>query len=248
MATKVLCIGAHNDEIMADMGGTVHELHKSGCEILILNLACKYLDINNTLSEEDKQRYQKEEISAARILGADLKSENDRESLLFLESAKAIEYTARVIMDFAPDIVFIHLPRDNHFEHREVAKTSYKALCVAASCGTNFSEVYAFQTGIRQSAQYCRPDFFVDVTDDLDTVKESLLQFKQKYAPGEALAKTYELQRQYEGLIAKVPYAEEFKIVKFPNGSDDILLKKLLGKKFIWYGHGSYPAFGENYF
>ena len=28
---KVLSIGAHNDEIMADMGGTAYLLHKQGC-------------------------------------------------------------------------------------------------------------------------------------------------------------------------------------------------------------------------
>ena len=46
---KVLSIGAHNDEIMADMGGTAYLLHKQGCEQLFLNVACQWND--DTITE-----------------------------------------------------------------------------------------------------------------------------------------------------------------------------------------------------
>ncbi len=246
MATKILCIGAHNDEIMADMGGVAYMLYKKGCELLYLNLACQYNDEN--LSEEEKERYRRQEFASAEILGGRFMAIGNRDDLIFLESKEAIEATARVIIDFQPDIVFIHPPKDNHVEHRETAKTSYKALCVAWVRGARFKEVYSFQTGVMQSSEYFRPDFYVDVTDSVDKVKESLMQFDQNHASGPYLAESYEMKRAFGGRHTGVPFAEEFKIVKFPTGSDDILLKKLLGDKFIWYGNGMYPAFGEEYF
>ena len=246
MATKILCIGAHNDEIMADMGGTAFTLNQKGCELLFLNLACQYNDDN--LSEEEKLRYQKQELAAAKILGGKFLTIGNRDDLLFLESKEAVEATAKVILDFDPDIVFIHSPKDNHIEHREVAKTSYKALCVAWVRGARFSEVYSYQTGAMQSTEYFRPDFFVEVSDNMDAVKESLMQFDQNHANGAYLAKRYEMDRLCEGRGIGVEYAESFKIVKFPNGSGDFMLKKLLGPKFVWYGNGMYPAFGEAYF
>ncbi len=243
---KVLCIGAHNDEIMWDMGGTALALHEKGCETLFLNLACQWND--DSMSEQEKNRYRAQEFASAEILGGKFMAIGNREDLLFLESKQIIEETARVILDFMPDIVFIHPPRDNHTEHRETAKVSFKALCVANVRGSHVKEIYAFDTGFKQ-ADYFKPHFCVDVTDGMETVKKSLMQFDQNSAQGPSLCHSYEHMRNYRGrCIGGVKYAEAFRIVKFPNRSDDILLKQLLGDQFLWYGNGMYPSLGEEYF
>ncbi len=243
---RILMIGAHNDESMADMGGTAYKLHKAGCELLFLNHACQWND--DTLPESEKERYRRQEEASARILGGDFMAIGNREDLLFLESKEAIEETARIILDYRPHIIFIHPPRDNHIEHRESGQVAYKAICAAHVRKAKIGEVYSFDTGIMQGMDFFRPDFFVDVAEEMEQVKESLMQFDQNFAKGETLWKNYQIKRLYRGRCAKVEYAEAFKIVKFPNGSDDLLLKKLLGDSFRWYGSGIYPAFGENYF
>ncbi len=244
---KVLSIGAHNDEIMADMGGTAHLLHKAGCDQVFLNLACQWNDDN--LPDEEKAEYMRQEQKSAEILGGRFVTLGNRSDLLFLESKQIIEDTARFIVDYDPDIVFIHWPRDNHIEHREVAQVSYKALAAACVRKAKFREVYAFDTGINQSTDYFVPDFYIKVNECLDTVKESLLQYNQNNAKGPRLANNYELKHTYRGrTVGLDALCEAFKFIKFPNGSDDILLKQLLGEHFIWHGNGMYPSFAEYFF
>ncbi len=246
MSIKVLCIGAHNDEIMADMGGTAYALHQKGCETLFLNLACQWNDDN--LSKEEKKKYEEQEFAAAEILGGRFMSIGNRDELLFLESKEIINETARIIIDYNPSIIFIHPPKDNHVEHRECARVAFKAICVAHVRGAAIKEVYSFDTGVMQSMDYFKPDFFVNVSDTMEIVKESLRQFNQNHAYGAHLAQSYEFKRAYRGRCGGLRNAEAFKIVKFPNGNEDFLLKTLLGDKFRWYGNGMYPAFGEEYF
>ena len=244
---KVLSIGAHNDEIMADMGGTAYLLHKAGCDQIFRNLACQWNSYS--LSDEEKAEYMRQEEKSAEILGGKFITLGNRNDLLFLESKQIIEETAKFIVDYNPNIVFIHWPRDNHLEHRETAQVSYKALAVAAVRGAKFKEVYAFDTGINQSTDYFSPDFYVRVDECVDTVKESLSQYNQNSAQGPWLCQSYELKRTYRGRsIAGGAKAEAFKFIKFPNGSDDILLKQLLGNKFLWHGNGMYPSFAEYFF
>ncbi len=243
---KILCIGAHNDEIMADMGGTACLLQRAGCQVRILALACQWND--DTFDDATKDEYRRQEFAAAAELGCEFKVLGNRDDLLYLACKEYIDELAREILEFLPDIVFIHPPKDNHVEHRECAQVSLKALCVAHVRGARYKEIYAFDTGIMQSMDYFRPDFFVDVAETMDTVKKSLMHFQQNHALGEHLCQSYEHKRAYRGRCGGVSKGEAFKIVKFPNGSDDFLLKQLLGGKFRWYGNGMYPAFGEEYF
>ncbi len=244
---KIMSIGAHNDEIMADMGGTSWLLHEAGCEHLILNLACQWN--SDCLTDEEKAEYRRQEEKSAEILGAEFKVIGNREDYCFLESKEAIEATINEILAYNPDIIFIHWPKDNHLEHREVAKVSYKALCVAAVRGAKFCEVYAFDTGINQSMDYFSPDFYVKINDAMPKVKESLMQYNQNSAKGPWLCAAKELKTTYRGrTFAANTNAEAFKFIKFPNKSDDILLKQLLGENFRWKSSAMYPAFGEYYF
>ena len=41
---------------------------------------------------------------------------------------------------------------------------------------------------------------------------------------------------------------EAYKIVKFPDRGDDLLLRQMLGERFCWFGNEYYPAYGEMYF
>ncbi len=243
---KILAIGAHNDEIMCNMGGLAHILHQKGCDQLFLNLACQWND--DKLSEAEKHSYIEQENRAAEILGGKFMCIGNRDDILFLESKEIIDQTTKIIVDYAPDIIFLHWPRDNHAEHRAVAQVSYKAMCAAHVRGARFKEAYAFEGSAKQTMDYFSPDFFIDIGDSWEYVKQSITQFDQNFANGDYLYYVNEQQRLCRGIGAQCKYAEAFKFVKFPDGSDDILLKQLVGDKFRWKGNGHYPAFGEYYF
>jgi len=157
------------------------------------------------------------------------------------------EAVERVILDFRPDIVLIHWPKDNHVEHRMAAKTAYEALCIAYVHGARVQEIYAFEGCFKQTCDYFRPDFIVNIEESLPALRESLVCFDQNTANGQAWYAEKLLQAGARGRPVKIPYGEGYKIIKYPNGSNDFLLRQLLGDRFLWNGSGMYPAHGEAY-
>ncbi len=129
----------------------------------------------------------------------------------------------------------------------ETAKASYKALCTAGPHGTKVPEVYAYMAGSDQTTDF-HPDIALDVTESMPRVRESLLVFNQVHANGEGLWCEKEISAAYTGYINGFQYAETLKIVKYPEGSNDFLLRTLLKDPFRWCGSTQYPGCGHAFF
>ena len=245
---KVMMIGAHNDDCECNAGGTAALLAAKGCEVLFVNPAC--IIHNQSLSDETIDAWRKMEINAARLLGADKIIMDDRKARIFDNSCETVEKLEKIILDFRPEMVFIHWPMDNHVEHRMVAKTAYKAISIACVHGAPIKEIYAFEAGISQTTNYFSPHFGIEITSVMDKVEESLRSFSTEAAQGDWLVKTKRVQANYRGLdlITLGRYAEVFRIVKFPDKNNDFAIRELLLDEFRWYGRGMYPAMGTEYF
>lgn len=239
-------IGAHNDECEYGLGGVTWLLKNKGCSIKYINTSGLWHKKGYTPEERDEWIRQEQE--AAHILGAEKIVMGDRDLNLCEDGNEVVLEIERMLIEEMPDIVFIHYPKDNHLEHRMAAKNAYAAVCLSAVHGTRINEIYAFEAGPNQTSDYFRPDFYINVADSMDKVKESLMQFDQPTAKGPGLWLEKEKQAAYRGYMAHVPYAECFKVVKYPTGSNDFLLRTLLTDKFRWAGNYMYPANGEIYF
>ena len=128
-------------------------------------------------------------------------------------------------------------------EHRQVAKDSFEACCIAAVHGAKIKEIYAFEAGINQSVPYFVPDFRICIAEAMPTIKESLMCFNQPTAGGAGLCREKEKGASYRGC----GYSEGFRIIKFPSGNDGFLLKELLNDYWRWEGYGMYPAYNRYY-
>ena len=247
MSVKVLIIGAHNDECEFGCGGTAKLLHDKSCEVLFLVTA----DIwhNDSITESEKMEYEEQSNCAAERLGARKITIGPHDTLLYQGGHETVLNIVSIILDFKPDIVFIHWPYDNHLEHRLVAQDSYQAVCVANVQGANIKEVYAFEAGPGQSQCMFEPDFTIKIDSVFQDVTESLKCFNQPTANGEWLCQEKSAGSPFRGLTnGRNIKAEGFKIIKFPNSNEDFLLKELLNDNFKWYGSGMYPAYGKLYF
>ena len=245
---RILSIGAHDDECEYDVGGVSTLLADMGNEVLFVNPAC--IIHNKKVDEATVERWKKCAFEAAKPLGAEKIVVGPRDTQIFEPNYEIITELEKIILDFKPDIVFIHWPKDNHVEHRMVAEASYKALCIAYVHGAYIHEIYAFEAGISQCTDYFAPHFGVDITSVMDQVNEGLSKFDTDTAKGEWLVKEKKMQAAYRGMSmpANFEYAEVYRIVKFPKGGDDFILRQLLGDKFRWYGTGMYPEMGSDYF
>jgi LmbE family N-acetylglucosaminyl deacetylase len=245
--SKAIFIGAHNDDCEFDAGGMAYFLAKQGWELLFL-VPCG-LWHKKDASAEEIARWEAEEQEAAAILGAKKIVLGDRMGDLYENGHKAILEIEKVILDFKPDVAFIHWPKDTHQEHRMIAKDSYQALCLAAVHGAGLKEIYAFEAGITQSVQYMDPDFSIDITEAMPTLEKSMSCFNQPTAHGDGLISEKKLISSFRSKYYRgsSPYAEAYKIIKFPSGNADFLVKQAVQQQFRWMGDVMKPAFGEYY-
>lgn len=244
--SKILFIGAHNDECEYGTGGIAALLSHAGHEVMFLNVACK----RHSVRTPERLKVEEEmERRAAEILGAKKKIVGDRSSSAYFQTPENTEIIMNEIIAFKPDIVFMHWPKDNHIEHREVSRATLDALCLAAVRCVIPSETYAFEAGPDQTMQYFQPDIYIDITEAAPLVEKSLKTFDMEHANGEELWREKEVCARFRGHLAGVKYAETLKIIKFPTGfeENELLLPKLLKGKFSWHNVGMYP-WGRQYF
>ncbi len=246
MEPRILIIGAHNDECEYGLGGVTWLLTQRGCKVRYINTSGLWHKPGHTKEESDE--WVRQENRAAELLGADKIVLGDRELNLCETGREVSLEIEKIMLDFKPDIVFLHWPKDNHLEHRISARCAYDALCIAWVHGAKVKEAYAFEAGPNQTSDYFAPEFAIDIADAMPAIKESLMQFDQPTAKGPGLWREKEMAAHYRGYCYGMQYAEVYKLLKLPNGNDDFLLKTLLADKFRWNGNGMYPAFGERFF
>lgn len=243
---KILFIGAHNDDCEYGTGGVAALLNELGCETVFLNIACTRHD---DFDEKTLARMNKQETDAAAVLGAKkiITGERGREAYSYTRAN--VNIIEEQLLDIRADIVFIHWHQDYHIEHVAAAKCSLDALCIADVHGYAPREVYAFEAGPNQTSAFFNPDFHIDITSVMERVKESLMVFDQQHAHGPGLWREKEIATRFRGKMAHCPYAESYKIMKYPYGFEDVelWLPKLLKGKFSWNGGGMYP-YGRRYY
>ncbi len=246
MEYKALFIGAHNDECEYGTGGTAKLLSDLGVDVTFLNVAASW---HYNASAEDKQEIIRQDYLAAEILGIKKIIVDNRDNETFICSQENVSLISHYILDINPDMIFIHYPEDNHFEHREVARASYLALTLAAPHGANnIKEVYAFEAGSNQTVQYFQPDFGINISSVTEVLERSLMTFDQHHAKGASLFNEKMTVAKLRGMVHGFPFAEVFSIIKYPDGNNDFLIRRLLNDKFRWSGNRQYPAHGRIYF
>jgi LmbE family N-acetylglucosaminyl deacetylase len=242
---KALFIGAHNDENEFCNGGLTRLLQKKGFEIVFLNIACGWRKGWELRSDDTLKKFAEQDIKAASILGAKKIILNYcKEKNFFTADDACISEIMNTASGIDPDVAFIHWPKDNHPDHVEVSMASMRALSYSTDC-----EIHAFEAGPYQTMMYFYPDFFIDITDFMDKVKESLSMFDQPTAKNQWLISEKEKVSYFRGHMSGFEYAEAYKLIRFPSPgkNQELLLPKLLGRYFKWAGNGQYP-WGNQYF
>lgn len=230
---KALVIAIHIDDAEC-CTGTMSQLVDAGVEVTYLNLK-HYMHYKGGVPEVDAQSMRGAELIGAKKTILDYKVQR-----CYSNNEDSVRATEAVIRDINPDIIFIMHPHDNHIEHVECARTARDAIFAAAVDGFVPNEIYSFETGPKQTMCYFEPDVYVDVTDKADVMKRVMLNFCAEHADGEELWRTVRITKEFRGLECGVPMADGFKIIKYPNGSNDFILRRILGDKFRWAGTRMY--------
>lgn len=249
---RLMVFGAHNDDPEFDAGGLAEYLRRLGWEIRFVVVChkrrCSKKQEKTYVGEtygnsEIMAEYLRQDREAAAVLGADKYYVVPPDNNFFFYREEDIAAMREMIEDFEPDIVLVHWPQDNHYEHVEAGKAAMLALSYSAvNC-----EVYAFEGGPWQTGCYFMPDFTVNITSTMEAVEKSLMCYDQISANGPGLVNEKQVIARYRGHMAGFEYGESYKILRFPCGDDpEMILPKLLGKDFRWGGGRQY-MWGNQY-
>lgn len=248
---KAVFIGAHNDDIEYCAGGMAYHLKQAGFALYFLKVACKRRVYKKHGRATDAfsdpaacAEYDRQDMAAAEIFGAHCNIVGGYANDYYTGTNEDMLLLRDAVEEIMPDMAFIHWMKDSHWDHVAASRAAFQVLCEHTSC-----EVHAFEAGPWQSMNHFTPDFLINITDAMPTIEKSLAVFDQPLACGAALVQEKQVAAQYRGYMAGFPYAEAYKILRFPPQrlGNELMLPKLLGQGYRWGGGDQYP-FGLNYY
>lgn len=207
----VLAMGAHPDDMELEAGGTLAKFAKKGYDVYLLILTSGgYTDINGKTYVDEELRNEARE--ATKILGI--------KDVMFLSyptkdlpaNGEAISKVDSIVDKLRPDVFISHHPFDSHQDHKAAADIMF-----AVSRQGRVKNVFSASTlPYRPNVFAFRPQFYVDITETLETKLNAIRAYKTQYTKfgGEVLiehvkgmAKTYGWAMGYE-------YAECFEVIR----------------------------------
>lgn len=240
---KALVIGVHMDDCEYGVGGTTALLTQKGVDVTFLNIK-PYKHYSGGDIEANKQS-----TSAAQLLGANKITLDYTGTRYYKNNETTVRAVEQVIRDISPDILFTMHPHDNHIEHSECARTAHEAIFAAAVDGVCPNEIYTYEVGPLQNMCYFIPQLYIEITPAEQTLKNSIMSFASNNADGEWLWREKERCAKFRGHESMGDISEAFRILKFPDASNDFILRSLLNDNFSWQGTKMYyPGEGATFF
>jgi len=163
---KIVCIGAHPDDVELGMGGTIanHIRNKDKVTIILCTLG----GVSGDPISREKETYQ-----AAKILGVNnLKILNYPVAKLNKPDKEFAEILRKLFDEINPDRVYTHTSSDVHQVHVGVNKSVVNA-------SKNVDQILFFET-ISSSTTEFLPNAYVDITKTINQKIKSLQAHKSQ--------------------------------------------------------------------
>ena len=220
MSKTILGIGAHYDDCVFGISGTLLKAVRKNHRVVILSLIGDYSNWKPV--EGRDQELVPRSIELAKEYGAEMRFLNFA-SIRFEVSEANKRLVADAIAQIGPDVAFMLWPQDTHTDHEvasQLAKTALRhgdRLLVGGQRFKTAQRIYQFDNGPRHTIDFV-PDTFVDVSDEWRQATEWLgrqmaIVRNEKYEPGkpDAAVRAKETLAAYRGATCGVKYAEAFR-------------------------------------
>ncbi|NJM64429.1 MAG: PIG-L family deacetylase [Acaryochloris sp. RU_4_1] len=116
---KVLCLGAHSDDIEIGCGGTILKLIETYSNIIFYWVVFS----SDEQREKEANKSVNSFLKGAKIGKIEIK--NFRNSFFPFVGADIKEYFEKLKKDFSPDLIFTHYRNDRHQDHRLVSDLTW---------------------------------------------------------------------------------------------------------------------------
>ena len=219
MAKTILGIGAHYDDCVFGIAGTLLGAVRKNHRVVILSLIGDYS--NWKPAQGRQQEIVQGTIDISKEYGAEMRFLNFAGTKYEVteESKRSV---AEAIAEIEPDIAFVLWPHDSHSDHEAASRLSKIALHHGdrlLAPGHRFrspQQVYQYDNGPRHTVGF-EPDTFVDISNDWRQASEWLgrlmaLVRGQPFDPAnpDGAMQAKEALARYRGQTCGVRYAEAF--------------------------------------
>lgn len=220
MAKTILGIGAHYDDCVFGISGTLLGAVRKNHRVVILSLVGDYSNWKPVLGRE--KEIVQGTIDISKEYGAEMRFLNFAGTRYEVteDSKRAV---AEAIADIEPDIAFMLWPHDSHSDHEAASHLSKIALhhgdrlLPRGRRWKSPGQIYRYDNGPRHTVGF-EPDTFVDITDDWRQASEWLgrlmaLVRGQPFIPAEpdGAMRAKEALALYRGQTCGTRYAEAFR-------------------------------------
>jgi LmbE family N-acetylglucosaminyl deacetylase len=117
---RVLCLGAHSDDIEIGCGGTVLALLDGYSSLEIQWVVCSAHGVREREARASADRFLSK-AAACRVV-----IEHFRDGFFPFEGARIKEFFEGTVREFAPDVIFTHHRDDRHQDHRLISDLTWQ--------------------------------------------------------------------------------------------------------------------------
>jgi len=195
---RVLCLGAHSDDLEIGCGGTMLWLTRQYAPVAVDWVV---------LGADEAVRHAEAEAGAAAILAGAaerrVRVERFRDGFFPFVGAEIKDYLARLKDDVAPDLVLTHHRHDLHQDHRLVAELTWQL----------FRHTLVLEYEIpKWDGDLGAPNVYVPLAEDVVEAKLRILAatFASQRAKAWFTPETFQSLLRLRGVGAGAPFAEAF--------------------------------------
>ena len=207
-ARRILCLGAHSDDIEIGVGGTLLKLAKQ-----IADLEICWVVFSAPGSRAEEARRSADEFLSG-LARKQVKIGSFRESYFPSEWPAIKDWFEKIRTEFDPEIVFTHYRDDRHQDHRVLSDLAWN---------TFRNHLILEYEILKYDADLGRPNIFVPLSEQLCTRKIELLlkHFKTQSSKHWFTGDTFEAMHRIRGIECASPTgrAEAFYCRKLILGS-----------------------------
>jgi LmbE family N-acetylglucosaminyl deacetylase len=192
---RVLCVGAHCDDIEVSCGGTILHHVNRGDRVISLVMTG-----HSTIREQ-------ETMEAGKILGISEVNVNDFMDTHVPSGFDAIKVIEEAINRIVPDRVYTHTTKDTHQDHRNTGLATLSA-------ARKIPQILFYQSAPPKSWAF-NPNYYVDISKYMDQKIDAIKLFKSQSDKWYMKPDVLRSMAAFRGVEIGATYAEAFEVYKF---------------------------------
>lgn len=174
----ILAFAAHPDDVELAASGTIIKHIKQGKSVAIVDLTQGELG-----SRGSAELRLKEADDSAKILGLSARENLNLGDGFFEINQENLLEVIKMIRKYQPEIVLCNAEEDRHPDHGRaselVSRACFLSGLIKIETGQNAHRPKAIYKYIQD--RYLKPDFVVDITEEMDTKMDSILAFSSQF-------------------------------------------------------------------